>query len=54
MLAALRRGNNGAEILAILDAVTAGDNAPAETATATAQPTLDPIDFWSLIFNYSP
>ena len=44
MLAALRRGKNGAEILSILDAVTsADDNAPAETVSA--EPTLDPIDF---------
>ena len=44
MLAALRRGKDGNEILAILDAVTGSDdNAPAETVSA--QPTLDPIDF---------
>ena len=44
MLAALRRGDNGAEILAILDAVTGGDD-NAATETVSAQPTLDPIDF---------
>jgi hypothetical protein len=44
MLAALRRGKDGNEILSILDAVTGGDdNVPAETVSA--QPTLDPIDF---------
>ena len=44
MLAALRRGKDGNEILSILDAVTGGDD-NAATETVSAQPTLDPIDF---------
>lgn len=44
MLAALRRGKDGNEILSILDAVTGGDD-NALTETVSAEPTLDPIDF---------
>ena len=41
MVAALRRGGTGDEILAILDAVT-GD---AVTETVAAEPTLETIEF---------
>jgi hypothetical protein len=44
MIAALRRGKNGNEILAILDAVTGEDKMPA-TENAGSQPTLEPIEF---------
>ena len=43
MVSALRRGQNGNEILAILDAIT-GDG-DSSTETATAQPTLEPVEF---------
>lgn len=45
MVAALRRGQNGNEILAILDAITGGDSDSSDTENAGAQPTLDPIEF---------
>lgn len=49
MIAALRRGKNGNEILAILDAVTGSDdNVPAESVSA--EPTLEPIEFWFIYF----
>jgi hypothetical protein len=44
MIAALRRGKNGAEILAILDALTSDDSVT-QTETVSAQPTLEPIEF---------
>lgn len=47
MVAALRRGQNGNEILAILDAITSGDNDAPSTQSAVAQPTLEPVEFWS-------
>ena len=44
MIGALRRGQTGNEILAILDAITGGESAqPAEDVSA--QPTLEPIEF---------
>jgi hypothetical protein len=45
MVAALRRGQNGNEILAILDAITSGDNDAPSTQSAVAQPTLEPVEF---------
>jgi hypothetical protein len=44
MIAALRRGQTGNEILAILDAVTGEDKTPVAESVG-AEPTLDPIDF---------
>lgn len=43
MVAALRRGQNGNEILQILDAITSDDNSSAESAGPA--PTLDPVEF---------
>lgn len=44
MVSALRRGQNGNEILAILNAITGdSDNTPAETVSA--QPTLEIVEF---------
>lgn len=43
MVAALRRGQNGNEILQILDAITSDDNSNAEGAGPA--PTLDPVEF---------
>jgi hypothetical protein len=44
MVAALRRGQTGSEILTILDALTGGnDDAPVETVTA--QPTMEIVEF---------
>jgi len=42
MISQLRLGNNGAEILQILDAITGGEN---DTTTAIAEPTMDEIQF---------
>jgi hypothetical protein len=44
MIAALRRGQTGNEILAILDAVTGEDKTPS-TETVVAEPTSEWIDF---------
>jgi hypothetical protein len=44
MISALRRGQNGNEILAILDAIT-GDDSDAQTETVSAQPTSEWIEF---------
>lgn len=44
MIAALRRGQTGSEILAILDAVT-GTVSETATESVGAQPTLEPIEF---------
>ena len=43
MVAALRRGQNGNEILQILDAITSDDNSSTESAGPA--PTLDPVEF---------
>lgn len=45
MVAALRRGQNGNEILAILDAITSGDDDTPNTQSAGAQPTSEFIEF---------
>jgi hypothetical protein len=44
MVSALRRGQNGNEILAILDAITSPDG-DSSSENASAQPTLEPIEF---------
>ena len=46
MIGALRKGQNGNEILAILDALAGGDSDSISTESACAQPTLEPIEFW--------
>lgn len=43
MVAALRRGQTGDEILQILDAITSDDNSNVESAGPA--PTLDPVEF---------
>ena len=45
MIGALRKGQNGNEILAILDALAGGDSDSISTESAGAQPTLEPIEF---------
>lgn len=45
MIGALRRGQNGNEILAILDAITGDDSDTPSTENAGSQPTLEPIEF---------
>ena len=45
MVAALRRGQNGNEILAILNAITGSDSDDTAAQSAGAQPTLDPVEF---------
>jgi len=45
MIAALRRGQNGNEILAILDAITGDGGDDAQTETVSAQPTSEWIEF---------
>ena len=42
MISQLRLGNNGAEILQILDAITGGEN---NDTMAVAEPTMDEIQF---------
>jgi hypothetical protein len=52
MIGALRRGQTGNEILAILDAITSGESAgfdyvesPMIEQVLGVQPTLDPVEF---------
>ena len=52
MIGALRRGQTGNEILAILDAITGGESAgfdyvesPMIEQVLGVQPTLDPVEF---------
>lgn len=44
MVAALRRGQTGNEILQILNAITSDDDNNS-TETVGAQPTIDPVEF---------
>ncbi len=44
MISALRRGQTGSEILAILDAIT-GDESAQPAQDVSAQPTLESIEF---------
>lgn len=45
MVSALRRGQNGNEILAILNAITGGDSDNTHVETVSPQPTLEIVEF---------